>query len=262
MEEALPSVEDSSIEYVGRWNRLVSTTNWEKGRIIAEWRQALSDAEASGTACSDEAWSQHVGGVTPQHVGRLRRVWERFGDSYPQYSGLYWSHFQVAVEWADAEMWLEGAVQSGWSVARMCDQRWEALGLPPDSQPQTADVVASETDEDHVAIGHAASATVADSADEVHDYSDASADDDEDAIPFDADETGPDDAMDSVGPTAAEPTRPFAALPAMPSDLNEAFELFKLAILNHKVSGWREIARDDVLGVLDALRQLATAPTA
>ena len=34
----------------------------------------------------------------------------------------------------------------------------------------------------------------------------------------------------------------------------------KLAILNHKVSGWREIARDDVLAVLESLRQLVLAP--
>ena len=27
--------------FLGRWNRLISTTNWEKGRIILEWRQAL-----------------------------------------------------------------------------------------------------------------------------------------------------------------------------------------------------------------------------
>ncbi len=157
-------------------------------------------------------------------------------------------------------MWLEGAVQSGWSVARMCDQRWEALGSPPELQPQASDIVASETDEDHVAAGPVASATISDSPGEVYDHDDALADDG--AISFDADASGPNDAMDSLSHTAAEPMRPFEALPPLPSDMNEAFELFKLAILNHKVSGWREIARDDVLRVLDALRQLATAPTA
>ncbi len=260
MEEALPLVEETSTEYVGRWNRLVSTTNWEKGRIIGQWRQALAEAGAPAGAYSDEVWSRQVGGVTPQHVGRLRRVWERFGESCAQYAGLYWSHFQAAIEWADAEMWLEGAVQSGWSVARMCDQRWEALGSPPELQPQASDIVASETDEDHVAAGPVASATISDSPGEVYDHDDALADDG--AISFDADASGPNDAMDSLSHTAAEPMRPFEALPPLPSDMNEAFELFKLAILNHKVSGWREIARDDVLRVLDALRQLATAPTA
>ncbi len=53
--------------------------------------------------------------------------------------------------------------------------------------------------------------------------------------------------------------RPFESLPTLPPDVNEAFELMKLAILNHKVSGWRDIARDDVLAVLESLRQLAVA---
>ena len=34
-------VEDSS-PFVGRWNELVSTTNWEKGRLIGEWRDEWS----------------------------------------------------------------------------------------------------------------------------------------------------------------------------------------------------------------------------
>lgn len=41
-----PLVEETSIEYLGRWNRLVSTTNWEKGRIISEWRESLLEAGA------------------------------------------------------------------------------------------------------------------------------------------------------------------------------------------------------------------------
>jgi hypothetical protein len=60
--------------------------------------------------------------------------------------------------------------------------------------------------------------------------------------------------------SAPPPVRPFEALPPLPADLNEAFELMKLAILAHKVSGWREIARSDVLSVLESLRQLALAP--
>jgi len=49
-------------------------------------------------------------------------------------------------------------------------------------------------------------------------------------------------------------------LPPLPTDLKEAFELMKLAILSHKITGWQEIARDDVLSVLESLRQLALAP--
>jgi hypothetical protein len=57
-----------------------------------------------------------------------------------------------------------------------------------------------------------------------------------------------------------EPVRPFEDLPALPSDLNEAFEAFKLAILAHKIDGWRDVSCEDVLATLDALRQLAVAP--
>ena len=132
MEETSEIVVQTANEYVGRWNRLVSTTNWEKGRIIFEWREALQQAGAPSSVYSDEAWSQQVGNVTPQHVGRLRRVYERFEKVHQQYRGLYWSHFQAALDWDDAEMYLEGAVQNDWSVSQMRNQRWEALGGQPE----------------------------------------------------------------------------------------------------------------------------------
>ena len=148
MEEQATLLAEASSEYVGRWNRLISTTNWEKGRIIYEWREALRRADAPPASFTDDAWSRQVGGVTPQHVGRLRRVYERFGEVFEQYPGLYWSHFQAANDWPDAEMYLEGAVRSGWSVSQMRDQRWEAMGGPPELKPCEADIVAAELDED------------------------------------------------------------------------------------------------------------------
>ena len=66
-----PELDAASQPYVGRWNQLVSTTNWEKGRIILQWREALIDAGAPAVQYSGEAWSLLVGGVTGQHVGRL-----------------------------------------------------------------------------------------------------------------------------------------------------------------------------------------------
>ena len=70
--------DETSLLYVGRWNRLISTTNWEKGRIIAQWREALVASGCSPSDYADDVWSRHVGGVTPQHVGRLRRVLPAF----------------------------------------------------------------------------------------------------------------------------------------------------------------------------------------
>ncbi len=260
MEEPAALAVEASTEYVGRWNRLISTTNWEKGRIILEWRAALRQSSAEPTEYTDEAWSRRVGGVTPQHVGRLRRVFERFGEVFGEYPGLYWSHFHAALDWPDAEMYLEGAVQNGWSVPEMRIGRWEAMGGSPELKPRDAEVVASELDED-VSISDAARlpATISDSLGEVHGAGE-SFDDDSDSGPRTRDADGAETPRAVADAPAPAPVRPFEALPPLPPDLNEAFDLFRLAILNHKVSGWREIARDDVLAVLESLRQLVLAP--
>src|SRR5690242_12902808 len=68
------AVDTASQPYVGRWQRLISTTNWEKGRIICQWRETVSAEGRLAAEYSDESWARLVGGVTPQHVGRLRRV--------------------------------------------------------------------------------------------------------------------------------------------------------------------------------------------
>ena len=138
-----PLVAEISGEYVARWDRLVSTTNWEKGRIICEWREALIQAEAPSGSYADEAWSRRAGSVSPQHTGRLRRVYQRFGHVHQQYAGLCWSHFQAALDWPEAEMWLEGAVQNCWSVARMRHRRWQTLGAPPRQRPRDEEIVAA-----------------------------------------------------------------------------------------------------------------------
>jgi hypothetical protein len=229
-------VEKTSGRYIRRWSRLVSTTNWEKGRIISQWRKALLEAEASPPACSDDAWSRRVGGVSPQHVGRLRRVYERFSQVYRQYRGLYWSHFQAALDWPDAEMWLEGAVQNRWSVAQMRTTRWDAIGAPPDKKPKPGDIVAAEWDEDiDLSSDDASPPSIRKSQGTVR-------------------EAGAHDAA------AAEPVPALDNVPPLPDDLAMAFEAFQHAILRHKRSGWRQIARQQVLAALDALRRLALAP--
>jgi hypothetical protein len=140
----LALVDQTSEQFLGQWKRLVSTTNWEKGQIIYDWRAALTASDAPPAECSDEAWSRRVGNVTPQHVGRLRRAYERFGSVRDDYPGLYWSHFQAALDWDDAEMWLEGAVQNGWSISEMRDTRWQTTGVSADDAPAAADAAAAE----------------------------------------------------------------------------------------------------------------------
>ena len=255
-------VEETSAPFVGQWCRLISTSNWQKGQIISEWRERLKEAGAPGAAYCDEAWSRRVGGVTPQHVGRLRRVFQRFGTVYAEYPGLYWSHFQGAVEWHDAEMWLEGAVASGWSVARMRAERWQAIGSPPDQAPREEDVVAAELDEDYDPANDSAPGTIHESLREVRGLEgDAGQEGRGAALEEPAGAVPWDEPGDAGTPAATAPAvGPFEHLPPLPTDLAEALESFKLAILHHKLSGWREVSRDAVLAALDALGQLAASP--
>jgi len=265
MESAL--IDETSARFLGKWKRLVSTTNWEKGRILSQWRQALLESGAASSEYSDDAWSQRVGGISPQHVGRLRRVFERFGQVKDTYAGLYWSHFQAAAEWDDAELWLEGAVQNGWSISQMRRQRWETLGsleTPPadngasalDEWDTDADADVFDEPADHPEHVPSADDYPAETTDRRR-RDEAAGDDSADENPRPS--RGNELAGDAPSGTAAQPVRPFAHLPKLPDDVSEAFEAFKLSILRHKLSGWEEISRDDLLATLDALKELAIA---
>jgi hypothetical protein len=258
MDSAL--IDQTSEQFLGQWKRLVSTTNWEKGQIIHAWRTALIDSGAASAEFSDEAWSRRVGNVTPQHVGRLRRAFERFGTTRDEYAGLYWSHFQAALDWDDAEMWLEGATQNAWSISEMRQQRWEALGGLAETQSNDESADHEPWDED----GESADSSdgvvtgtlgTVQSLDATVDADDASEglfeDDDNEAAQAQHDEG----AEETSAAPAALPQ-----LPALPADVNDAFELFKLCIVRHRMAGWREMAREDMIATLHWLEQLAMAP--
>ncbi len=263
MDSAL--IDQTSEQFLGQWQRLVSTTNWEKGRIIYDWREALSDSGTPASELSDDAWSRRVGNVTPQHVGRLRRVYERFGAVREGYLGLYWSHFQAALDWDDAEMWLEGAVQSDWSISQMRHQRWEANGQLADEQAAAAEQDAQAPwDEDGAAPEEVTSGTLgvvrAPEGSERGGESrerDGGHDDEESDGDYAAADAGHE--VQQSAPKR-EMVRPFASLPPLPADVNDAFEAYKLAILRHKLSGWQEISCDDLIASLQSLEQLALAP--
>jgi hypothetical protein len=251
-----PAAVEASQAFVGRWNQLVSTTNWEKGRIISQWRASLEEQQLAVAEFSDEAWARLVGGVTGQHAGRLRRVFQRFGAVHDQYQGLYWSHFQAALDWADAEMWLEGAVQNDWSVSAMRRSRWETLGALPDQAPRPEDVVASETDEDFEPARNQTPSTITGRYEEVQGPNRGEGPD------FgDADEGSSRAVSEMRVPASIDaddpPVRPFENLPPLPDDVADAFEQFKLIILRHKAERWSEISRDDMLACLESLKQLA-----
>jgi hypothetical protein len=256
------TLDQASQQFVGRWNRLVSTTNWDKGRIINEWRQALIDTGAGAQEYSDEAWARRVGAVTGQHVGRLRRVYDRFGATAQEYAGLFWSHFHAALDWDDAEMWLEGAVLSDWSVSQMRKKRWEAMGAVAADRPHDVEIVVAEVDEDvkpdpsAQRRRDAAPEQQGPPIPEGPDFGD-------EAVPPRSghDESSASIYADEHPAETVEFVRPFENLAELPDDLSEAFEAFKLAILRHKTDDWQQISREDVLAALDSLKELALAPT-
>lgn len=261
-DELLAKLEEASAPYLGQWNTLISTTNWDKGKIIHLWRTSLQAAGAPAAEYSDDAWGKRVGGVTGQHVGRLRRVFERFGDHYTNYRGLYWSHFQAAIEWEDAEMWLEGAVQNGWSVASMRNQRWETMGQLESEKPSD-DLVAAEVDEDfEPAQGdNEVKGSIGDMdppTGPLHEGPDFG---DEEQDAHNRESAGL--AEGEVGDSTEAPSliKPFAELGALPDDVMDAFEAFKLAVIRHRAAGWEEISQDDMLSCLESLKVLVNAPS-
>lgn len=253
-----PALDQTSQPFVGRWQNLISTTNWEKGRIIFQWREALIESDAPATEYSDSAWAQRVGGVTSPHVGRLRRVFEVFGESQETYPGLFWSHFLAALDWDDAAMWLEGAMRSGWSVSAMREQRWQSLGALEADRPQESQITNADTDEDVVLPAQGGSDR-RDRADEAGDISVGPTDESPDFGDEDQLSTAPsagDKSSAKVEDAEGELIQPFAGLPDLPSDLSEALEMFKLAVLRHKAASWADVPRDTVLQILAGLKQL------
>lgn len=247
--------------FVGQWNRLISQTNWEKGQIISEWRQRLIESDAPSTEYSDEAWSRRVGGVTAPHVGRLRRVYDRFADSYESYDGLYWSHFLAALDWEDAPLWLEGASREGWSVSQMREQRWQAHGAVESQRPTASQVVEVDVDEDIVlpAQGGGRKTQSGDDPGEISagpKYEEPDFGDGDELTAL----GGPDDGGGAAAPPIQEdwepPVQPFAGLPELPDDLADAIEQLKLAILRHKTSQWQSVTAETVREYLDAMALL------
>lgn len=273
--EAFDAEDDSNqlaelaMPFVGQWNQLISTTNWEKGRIISDWRNALIASGVSSQQYSDEAWASRVGGVTAPHVGRLRRVHDRFADSYETYPGLYWSHFLAALDWEDAPLWLQGAVESGWSVSGMREQRWQAHGAVDSQRPTASQIVDVDLDEDVIDTGTApAQGGTREYGDEPatamgKTYEDADFGDEEEfqslAGPADNGESGI-TAMNDPNEPKISPVQPFANLPELPDDLADAIEMMKLAILRHKSAKWEKIDIEIVAKYLEAIGVLMRSP--
>jgi hypothetical protein len=260
-----PLIDQLSEPSVGKWNILVSHTNWEKGAIILSWRNELIAAGLPNIAYSDEAWAKRVGNVSAQHVGRLRRTAERFGEANRNYAGLYWSHFHAAIDWDDAEIWLEGAVQKNWSVAQMRVQRWDTIGASDDLKPRETDVFTSEIDEDVYSSqsDRIEGRTVEIGAVDALDGRDATP---SVAIPVaeppkkkEQPKKEKRKPSESNVPTTGELLMSLKGIAKFPADLAESLELLKVALLNHKLAGWKSVSAEQVCRSLETLKMLTVA---
>lgn len=261
-------IHNTSAPFVGEWLGLVSQTNWEKGKIIHRWRDALVAAGAPAQAYSDEAWARHFEGtVTGQHVGRLRRVFDKFGDSQNDYPHLSWTHFQAAMDWSDAEMWLEGAVQEKWSVATMRKNRWEAMGAISSEKPVDSDLVYAELDEDGLApFEPPTKSTYAPGDNTIRGSFDAAANTEHFEGPDfgDPDWTARsavenrDGAAKAVETTSGQEVsiQPFKDLPDLPADIQVPLDNLKIALLRHKTNLWEDVESKTVVGYLHGLIQM------
>ena len=270
-QENSPLIDRLSEPIIGKWNVLVSQTNWEKGALILTWRNELIAAGLPNTVYSDEAWARHVGNVSSQHVGRLRRAAERFGSTHQNFADLYWSHFNTALDWDDAELWLEGAMQNNWSVAQMRYQRWETLGVPGEQSPKEEDIIVADFDDGYVSPslpdrieGRTAEIGAADVV-EGFDASSIAVPNSAAEPPKKKGQTKKDKAKQSEPgvpqnvPTAGELLASLREIAEFPADLADSLELLKVAVLNHKLAGWKSISADQVCRSLEALKMLTVA---
>jgi len=77
----------TSAPFVGAWQTLVSQTNWEKGKIILDWREALVAADAPVHEYSDEAWATLVELISKSlWIGPMRKCGSR---ALSKKSGLF-----------------------------------------------------------------------------------------------------------------------------------------------------------------------------
>jgi len=238
-----------SAQYWRRWNQLVSTTNWEKGSIICQWRKALQAGGLTPHHFSDEAWSRQIGNVTPQHTGRLRKVSVRFGALWQDYPGLYWSHFFASLDWEDPELWLEGAIQNHWSVSQMQTARSKARETLTSPTTQADDIFLTELDENFVLGVDPPNRSTGPSLDNIH-LTDSSH-----AVGI---VTGSSVERKSKSTAEHSTSVPFRDLVAgeenWPKDLQKAFQYLERILLQYSASAWRDVKLKSVLLKLNQLK--------
>lgn len=249
--------------FIGRWTELVSTTNWEKGKIVSQWRTEIVERNSGIENRTDEAWSLLVGDVSPQHVGRLRRVYSRFGDTHTEYKGLYWSHFLAAIDWDDAEMWLEGALREKWSIKQMQAQRFETI---TSTRTGSGDVTHETISREEAATEKEKKEREPKQYDDEYDSAEASTGPPHEGPDFGEEPAKPRTTEPFVGGefadvagSGSEDLGPPLTWQNVPPDLAESLEAVKLSIIKHKLSQWSDVSLEAVLTNLEILVRIAKA---
>jgi hypothetical protein len=119
-----------------------SDCKWKIGQFAHDWTQR----HAKGR--TDDDFAKLVG-LSRVQVTQRRNVFENFGDVCNAYYKLRWSHFNVAIDWLNAEEWLAAADKHNWSVSTMVAKRREANApepvLDPDAGQDSDEISDSNT---------------------------------------------------------------------------------------------------------------------
>ena len=140
----------------------------------------------------------------------------------------------------------------------MRQQRWETMGKVESEKPQDGDIVSIEMQEETQSLALSESKRNNDKEyieGPVHEGPDFG---DESDAEGSKKSKGDDDEEDGKPATKPHQIKPFEAFTDLPDDVMEAASQFKVAIIKHKLNEWEEIEQKEMLGLLDALKQLAT----
>lgn len=67
------------------------------------------------------------------------------------------------------------------------------------------------------------------------------------------------EVFDRIQSNSVQSDRPFFYMVNMPANVAESYESMKLSIMSHKLAGWNEISKQQMLGALAALADVARA---
>jgi len=128
----------------------IDDCKWEVGRLAHEWTERFAKDR------TDEDFGKLVG-LSRSQVQQRRQVFATYGDVCNTYCKLSWSHFNVSLDWSDAEYWLGQANDLGLSVAEMQRMRNAQLrldrgeDLTQPAEPEDTDTEQPDTESEHVA---------------------------------------------------------------------------------------------------------------